>query len=166
MNYKEIIYKIVDSVAPSNEDGFFNKDGYSIYKSFQCAREGLVSIKKESLDGYMDVGLHHDGSWILENGDDTNNVDRDDTIPRWASDFIMQAAVDILDYEETTIQDALSGQQTVGSCTSQGFYTQADVDEIVSEKIEDSYMDGYNAGRAEAMEEVIDKLLSKKLVIN
>lgn len=164
MNYKEILYKIINHAAEEDNSGFFYTGDYRIYKSSCITDVGMVSLGNHPTT--LDISIYTSGTWRLEHNElGTSEVDSTDKLPKWATDFIMQAAVDILGYEETTVH-GISGQQTAGACTSDGFYTKADVDEIVSEKLDDSYMDGYNAGRAEAMEEIVDKLLSKKLTIN
>ncbi len=186
MKYNNLLEVIIDRLETLKIINW-NDCGYSFYKSKDSNSSAdcdMISlIKGQWSDEAIDVSrFTHDYSWAVERGSveylnyEQSRYSSEDILPGYVKTFLKQAGEDILGRQKTI--DILEEEQTMkgysldteeeptSSPTEATPYTQEDLDEAKYTASEESYMEGYHVGRAEAFEEVCNKLLDKLCVQN
>lgn len=181
MKYNNLLEAIVDELEERSQN-FNHSYGYTYYKSMyahkahDCAMISLIQNAK--YDNKVDVSRYTvDYGWRVEISEPghpaykNEEYESEETLPEDIKNFIRQAAItllgtkitnDILEEEQTTkgwSQD--TADESINSPTEATPYTQEDLDEAKYIASEESYMEGYYVGRAEAFEEVCNKLLDR-----
>ena len=186
MKYNNLLEAIIDDLQ-EREQNFHKTYGYTYYKNMNtheacdCALISLIQNAK--YDNKVDVSRYTvDYSWRVERSEvghpayKNEEYESEETLPEDIKNFIRQAAItllgtkitnDILEEEQTakgysSDTEDESTNSTPGSIT----YTQDELGEAKYIASEESYMEGYHVGRAEAFEEVCNKLLDKLCVQN
>lgn len=181
MKYNNLLEVIIDDLQ-EREQNFHKTYGYTYYKNMNtyeacdCAMISLIQNAK--YDNKVDVSRYTvDYSWRVERSEvghpayKNEEYESEETLPEDIKNFIRQAAItllgakitnDILEEEQTTkgwSQD--TADESINSPTEATPYTQEELDDEKYAASEESYMEGYHVGRAEAYEEVCNKLISK-----
>lgn len=186
MKYNNLLEAIIDDLQ-EREQNFHKTYGYTYYKNMNtheahdCAMISLIQNAKS--DNKVDVSRYMvDYGWRVEISEPghpaykNEEYESEETLPEETKNFIKQAGIillgsdmtnDILEEEQTAkgwSQD--TADESINSPTEATPYTQEDLDEAKYTASEESYMEGYYVGRAEAFEEVCNKLLDKLCVQN
>lgn len=181
MKYNNLLEAIIDDLYERKQSDL-QSYGYTYYKSVTlnkaCDCDMISLIQNAKYDNKVDVSRYTvDYGWRVERSEvghpayKNEEYESEETLPEYVKHFIEQAGIillgadmtnDILEEEQTTkgyspdIED-----ESTNSPTEATPYTQEDLDEAKYTASEESYMEGYHVGRAEAYEEVCNKLISK-----